>query len=93
MTTRRRTVEPLCWRVEEVADMLGLSRAKVYLLMDTEGLPSVHFGKARRIPADSLQEWLLARVKQQCEDREQPLTWRRPTPPVVAAKNGTRREK
>ncbi len=85
MTRRHTGIEPLAISVEECAEALGLSRAKIYLLMDTEGLPSVKFGKSRRIPVDSLREWLRARARDQ-EDQALRLAPMKiqPAPPVAA---------
>jgi Helix-turn-helix domain len=41
-------------KVEEVADMVGVSRVKVYLLLRS-GLPSVKIDGARRFQPDKLQ--------------------------------------
>ena len=40
--------------VPEAARFLGLSRAKVYLMMDAGELPFAKFGKSRRIPRRGL---------------------------------------
>jgi excisionase family DNA binding protein len=42
---------------EEVADILGVSRVKVYLLLRS-GLPSVKIDGARRFQPDTLQAWI-----------------------------------
>lgn len=43
----------LLLRVEEAAELLGLSRAYVYELLGTGAIPSVKIGRSRRIrPAD-----------------------------------------
>jgi excisionase family DNA binding protein len=44
-------------KVEEVADILGVSRVKVYLLL-RNGLPSVKIDGARRFQPDKLQAWI-----------------------------------
>ena len=44
-------------KVEEVADILGVSRVKVYLLLRS-GLPSVKIDGARRFQPDKLQAWI-----------------------------------
>ncbi|MHB8992038.1 MAG: helix-turn-helix domain-containing protein [Chloroflexota bacterium] len=49
-------------RVEEAADLLRLSRAKVFQLVMDGSLPSVKIGKSRRVPADSLREWVRSLV-------------------------------
>ena len=40
----------LTYTVLEAANVLRLSRAKVYQLIEREGLPTVHFGRAVRVP-------------------------------------------
>ena len=49
---------PLLLSVPEVAKTLGLGRTKVYELIATEGLPVVRFGRAVRVSASSLQQWI-----------------------------------
>lgn len=41
-------------RIPEVARFLGVSRSKVYKLMDSGQIASVRFGKSRRIPQRAL---------------------------------------
>lgn len=45
-------------RMEEVAEMLGLSRASVYSLIYRGELLRVKIGRAARIPASSVQEFV-----------------------------------
>ena len=40
--------------VREAAAFLGLSRAKLYQLMDTQQIPYARFGRARRLPRKGL---------------------------------------
>ncbi len=64
----KRFLEPeqtLCVSIETCADMLSLSRAKIYELIDREGLPTVSFGKAKKVPVDLLKEWLNKRIEEQ----------------------------
>jgi excisionase family DNA binding protein len=42
-------------RVTEVAQQLGLSRSKVYQMMDAGELSYVKFGKSRRVPLDAVE--------------------------------------
>ena len=44
-------------KVEDVADILGVSRVKVYLLLRND-LPSVKIDGARRFQPDKLQVWI-----------------------------------
>jgi len=55
------TLQPLLLTVPQVAKKLGLSRAMVYILINREGLPVVHLGRAVRISATSLQKWVKER--------------------------------
>ncbi len=56
-------IQPLLLRIPEAAAMLRLSRAKVYQLIDAEGLPIVRFGRAVRVPRASLQQWIEQRMQ------------------------------
>jgi excisionase family DNA binding protein len=51
--------------IPEAAKTLGLGRTKVYELIATEGLPVVRFGRAVRVPVNSLQQWIEQREKQE----------------------------
>jgi len=64
----KRFLEPeqtLCVSIETCADMLSLSRAKVYELIDRENLPTVRFGKAVKVPIEQLRDWLNKRIEEQ----------------------------
>jgi excisionase family DNA binding protein len=56
-------VQPLLLTIPEAAVSLRLSRAKVYRLIDVEGLPVVRFGRAVRVSVIALQEWVEQREK------------------------------
>ena len=63
-TNRQQPLEPAAvprvqklLKVEEVADILGVSRVKVYLLLRS-GLPSVKIDGARRFQPDKVQAWI-----------------------------------
>jgi excisionase family DNA binding protein len=43
----------------EAAAALGIGRSKVYELMQTGQLESVHIGACRRVPAEALHNFLL----------------------------------
>jgi excisionase family DNA binding protein len=55
--------QPLLLTIPQVATKLGLSRAMVYNLINREGLPVIHLGRAVRVSTTSLQKWI--------EEREQ----------------------
>ncbi len=48
----------LLLRPEEAAELLSISRSKVYELIGTGELISVRIGASRRIPADALTEFV-----------------------------------
>jgi excisionase family DNA binding protein len=50
--------EPWLLRVEDVAELLGISRSSVYNLINTQQLPSIRIAGCRRIPMDGLREWI-----------------------------------
>ena len=54
-------VQPLLLSIPEVAVSLRLSRAKVYQLIDLEGLPVMRFGRAVRVSVNALEQWLQER--------------------------------
>ena len=60
---RQAEVQPLLLSIPEVALSLRLSRAKVYQLIDVEGLPVVRFGRAVRVSVIALEKWIEQREK------------------------------
>jgi excisionase family DNA binding protein len=44
--------------VKDVMRELSLGRSKVEALMKHEGLPVIRFGRAARVPADELKQWV-----------------------------------
>ena len=44
--------------VKDVMCELNLGRSKVEALMKHEGLPVIRFGRAVRVPADELKQWI-----------------------------------
>ena len=57
--------ERVLLRVEEVAEAIGLSRAKVYELLTEGRIPSVKIGRSRRIPVSALKGWIEAELASQ----------------------------
>ena len=49
----------------EVAELLGLSRSKVFEMLAAEELPVVRIGRMVRIPRQELDEWIRDRVRWQ----------------------------
>ena len=53
--------EPLLVKPVEAAELLRISRARVYELVATGELPSVKIGKFTRIPLTALRQWVAER--------------------------------
>jgi|GEM_PF-1700727 len=56
-------LQPLLLTIPETAVSLRLSRAKVYQLIDFEELPVVRFGRAVRVSAKALEQWIERRER------------------------------
>ncbi|MGO9257926.1 MAG: helix-turn-helix transcriptional regulator [Bryobacteraceae bacterium] len=50
--------EKLILKADEVARRLSLGRATVYLMMASGELPTFRKGRAVRVPARALEEWI-----------------------------------
>ena len=50
--------ERLLLRPEEAADVLGIGRSKLYDLLATGEVESVHIGSCRRIPVEGLHRYV-----------------------------------
>lgn len=63
---------PLVLTIPEAAAALGISRAKAYSLARDGQLPTVHFGRAVRVPVAELKQLLViwARRSMVCERSE-----------------------
>lgn len=51
-------MEKLTITVEEMANVVGVSRPKAYELIHKEGFPAVRIGRRVVIPIDGLKRWL-----------------------------------
>ena len=52
-------MDKLLLRIPEVCAITGLGRSTIYQLLDKpEGLPIVRIGRAVRIPADAVRQWV-----------------------------------
>lgn len=49
---------PLALGAEDVAQVLGVSRAQAYNLMRSEGFPTLKIGKRMSVPKDKLIKWI-----------------------------------
>lgn len=50
--------ERLLLRPEEAADVLGIGRSKLYVLLADGAIESVHIGTCRRIPLEALHGYV-----------------------------------
>ena len=59
---RRRNIlpEPLAVRIDVAATMMGLSRSKIYELIEEGAIVSIKVGRSRLIPVANLQAFLAA---------------------------------
>lgn len=64
-----REVGPILLRVSEAADALSISRATLYGLLASGGLPSVRIGSRRLIPREQLIEWVEQQLREQSFER------------------------
>lgn len=53
---------PLALSAEDVAQVLGVSRANAYALMHSKGFPTLKIGKRMTVPKDKLIEWMEKRI-------------------------------
>ena len=50
-------------RISEVCRIMAIGRSTVYSLLDRPGgLPTVKIGRARRVPAAAVREWIKHRI-------------------------------
>ena len=57
--------------VPEACAQLGLGRSKLYELLNAGTFPTVRIGRAVRIPAKALEDWVARQVAEEAAD-EQP---------------------
>ena len=51
-------VERILYRPGEAAEAIGISRSRLYELMNSGEIPSVKVGNVKRVPVDKLREWV-----------------------------------
>lgn len=49
---------PITLNAMEVAQVLGLSRAGAYNLLNSKGFPTLHIGSRKIVPKDKFIEWI-----------------------------------
>lgn len=65
MDDKSKRIEPLAVSVSEAAQLVGLSRPKVYQLMQIGDFPSFKVGTRTLIPMDGLRAWVTAQTEKQ----------------------------
>ena len=50
--------EPLLYTLPEAAAALRISRTKLYELLDSQEIESIHIGRSRKIPADAIHTYI-----------------------------------
>ncbi len=55
-------VEPLLYRPAEAAEALGVSRSKLYEMMNSGEIPCVRLGGVRRVPVEALRQLIRTMV-------------------------------
>ena len=63
-------METLLYKPPQCAEMLNLGRSKIYELLQTNKLRSIRVGRAIRIPASALKEYVEAQEAEQKALRE-----------------------
>ena len=60
MTTTYTSYEqlPLALNADDVAAVLGVSRANAYTIMHSKGFPTIVIGKRMIVPRDKFIEWM-----------------------------------
>ena len=53
---------PITLSANQVAQVLGISRANAYTLMHSKGFPTIQIGKRMVVPKDKLIKWMEART-------------------------------
>ena len=49
---------PITLSAEDVAQVLGISRANTYMLMHSDDFPTIRIGKRMVVPKDKLIAWM-----------------------------------
>ena len=64
MTTTYTSLEqlPITLKADEVAQVLGISRANAYVLMHSADFPTLRIGKRMVVPKDKLIEWIETQI-------------------------------
>jgi len=61
-------MEPMLLRPMDVADLLGISKSKIYELLASGAIPSIRIGKSIRIPTEELRKWVATHTQSENSD-------------------------
>jgi excisionase family DNA binding protein len=61
--------ERLLLRPMETAELIGISRTRVYQLISSGEIPSIRIGGSVRVPLDRLREWISRQADQSAAGR------------------------
>jgi len=57
-------MRPLLLTITQAMEVLSLGKTKIYDLIEHEGLPVMHIGKAVRFPYKALEQWIEQRMQE-----------------------------
>ncbi len=62
--TKYTTIEelPMALKADDIAQILGISRANAYTLMHSENFPTLRIGKRMMVPKDKFLAWMEKQV-------------------------------
>lgn len=52
------------YKVNDIAQILKISRTKAYEIVNRSYFPIIHIGKALRIPVEPFERWMLSQYEQ-----------------------------
>lgn len=61
--------ERILYRPAEMADAIGVSRARGYELIASGVIPSIKIGTSIRVPVDELRLWVKSQIETQTAER------------------------
>ena len=61
--------EPLLWTLQQAGRAMAVSPRTVRRMQQAGELPTVHVGRARRVPTEAVREWVAAQTQDSHNDR------------------------
>ena len=58
----------ILYRPAEAAEAIGVSRSRIYELINSKTIPSIRVGKTVRVPVDKLQQWVNEQVAERTSE-------------------------